>query len=270
MKSTQREPSSFIYTKLLQALLSTRSAGTRRNFLLNQLEHEVSDAPCEEAYRLRKRIWYRFLKKMPTATAEFDLRVHGFFDLFSQLKEVPGEIVECGVGRGQFLSVFLFANAYYSLNRKVIGFDSFTGFPPASEHDIGDRVEKVGEIDGWADSTLQTVRDTIETLSRGAAFCTPNDLDRLQLIPGYFDRTLEANLPDRICFLHLDADLYESTRDCLQACLPRMESGSWIVFDELHETERWPGVGKAVDELCRPSGLIPVWLPAIQRMGIQV
>ena len=246
MNSTKRDLSGLIYTKLLQGLLSLRGAGSRRDFLLSQLECEVSDAPCEEAYRLRKRIWYRFLKSMPTATADFDLRVHGFFDLFSQLRDVPGAIVECGVGRGKFLSVFLFANAYHVLNKDVFGFDSFAGFPPASVHDVGARVQQTGTVEGWTDSSLRTVRDTIETLARDASFCTQDDLGRLQLVPGFFEQTLEANLPDRISFLHLDADLYESTRVCLSACLPRMQTGAWIIFDELHETDAgrsWQGGG---------------------------
>lgn len=254
----------------LGMLLRLRGAKNRRDFLIDQLESELRRSTCEEAYWLRKRIWRRFIKQMPTATCTYNVRVHGFFELLGQLKQVPGEIVECGVGRGRFLTVLLDGVAFHQLDKTVFGFDSFAGFPPATADDIGERVEQVGHVPGWDDASVQTVRDTVQTLGSEAERHNPDESSRLRLVPGFFEDTLAEHLPDRIALLHLDADLYQSTKTCLQACLPRMSAGGWIVFDELHETKRWPGVHQAVEQLCVPDGLHPEWIPSLMRFGIQI
>jgi hypothetical protein len=259
-----------VFMNGLQRLLRLRGAKNRRDFLIEQLESEIRTSTCEEAYWLRKRIWRQFVKQMPTATCSYNVRVHGFFELIGQLKQVPGEIVECGVGRGRFLTVLLDGVAYHQLDKQVFGFDSFAGFPPATAHDVGQRVDQAGQISGWDDASIETVQDTVRTLSSDADLGNAGDSSRLHLIPGFFEDTLAAHLPARISLLHLDADLYESTKTCLLECLPRMSAGGWIVFDELHEPERWPGVHKAVEELCVPRGLHPEWIPSLMRLGIHV
>lgn len=254
----------------LEKLLRLRGAKNRRDFLIDQLDGELRDSTCEEAYWLRKRIWRRFVRQMPTATCSYNVRVHGFFELLGQLKDIPGEIVECGVGRGRFLTVLLDGVAYHRLDKEVFGFDSFAGFPPATANDIGVRVDQAGYVSGWDDASVQTVQDTVRTLGSDADLRTADDLPRWHLVPGFFEDTLSEHLPERIALLHLDADLYESTKTCLQECLPRMSAGGWIVFDELHESERWPGVQKAVEELCVPRGLHPEWIPSLMRLGIRI
>ena len=41
----------------LEKLLRLRGAKNRRDFLIGQLESELRNATCEEAYWLRKRLW---------------------------------------------------------------------------------------------------------------------------------------------------------------------------------------------------------------------
>jgi len=70
-----------------------------------------------------------------------DLKVFGKllarFQLFEMIKDVPGDIVECGVFKGTGIFTFLKLKRYYFPNslKKVIGFDFFdTGWYWDTKH----------------------------------------------------------------------------------------------------------------------------------------
>ncbi|MGZ4571551.1 MAG: class I SAM-dependent methyltransferase [Blastococcus sp.] len=68
------------------------------------------------------------------------------------------------------------------------------------------------------------------------------DVPGAELVPGWFDDTLPGFLeehPEPVSFLHLDADLYSSTRTVLLALAPRMHEGTVIVFDEYFNFPGW-------------------------------
>lgn len=56
------------------------------------------------------------------------------YELFKMIKNLPGDIVECGVFAGVSLVRFVsFRNLLENLNsRKIIGFDTFDKFPPTT------------------------------------------------------------------------------------------------------------------------------------------
>ena len=57
----------------------------------------------------------------------------------------------------------------------------------------------------------------------------------MTLIEGWFDKTLPeflAREPGPIGFLHVDCDIYSSTKTVLDLCAPRLAPGAVIVFDE--------------------------------------
>ena len=58
--------------------------------------------------------------------------------LFEMIKDVQGSIVECGVFNGNSLMLYQHLSSIYepiSHHRKIIGFDTFTGFPSISKKD---------------------------------------------------------------------------------------------------------------------------------------
>jgi len=68
------------------------------------------------------------------------------------------------------------------------------------------------------------------------------DVPGAELVPGWFDETLPGFLADHpgpVAFLHLDADLYSSTRTVLLALAPRLIEGTVIVFDEYFNFPEW-------------------------------
>ena len=61
------------------------------------------------------------------------------YELFNLIKDVQGSIVECGVLFGGGLLSFAKLSAIlepYNFQRRVIGFDTFTGFPDVSKEDM--------------------------------------------------------------------------------------------------------------------------------------
>jgi hypothetical protein len=67
-------------------------------------------------------------------------------DIYRQILSVPGDVVEFGTWWGQSLVTFLNLRAIYEpyCARKIIGFDTFAGYPAVSERDRASETIKVG------------------------------------------------------------------------------------------------------------------------------
>ena len=83
--------------------------------------------------------------------------------LYKKIIPVHGVIMEFGVRWGQNLSLFHSLRGIhepYNYNRKIIGFDTFTGFP--SVHDCDSESLSKGDYavsDGWQDE-LENILNT--------------------------------------------------------------------------------------------------------------
>lgn len=114
----------------------------------------------------------------------------------------------------------------------VHGFDSFAGLPEA-----------------WHEEA----QGSYSTL--GALPAVP---DNVVLHPGWFDRSLARFLeshPGPVRFVHIDCDLYSSTRCVLELLAPRLRPGAVIVFDEYLGHEHWrEDEFRAFQEVARGKG----------------
>jgi len=85
--------------------------------------------------------------------------------------------------------------------------------------------------------------------------------------PGWIPPVL-AGLPEtRWSFVHVDVDLYEPTRACLEYFYPRMVAGGVIVCDD-YGTPAFPGARRAWREFCEGAKLGFVALPTGQAVLI--
>jgi hypothetical protein len=78
------------------------------------------------------------------------------------------------------------------------------------------------------------------TFSRNVPEVRPN----VSLVIGLFEDTLPGFLAQHrgdMSLLHIDCDLYSSTRTVLRACAPRIRAGTVIVFDEYFNYPGWRG-----------------------------
>lgn len=64
----------------------------------------------------------------------------------------------------------------------------------------------------------------------------------MELIVGRVDDTLAEFIslhPFKISFVHMDLDIYLSTKYCLDKLKPLLQSGSIVLFDEFHGYPGW-------------------------------
>jgi len=222
-----------------------------------------------ETWRTRKYAFDRYLDRFMLLSSIDVGRIYGFISLLEELRNVRGDVVECGVGYAKSLTTLVFGVAVLRLDRTVYGFDSFMGFPKASIHDLGPRVPGVGVPTGWTNTSVKVIQMIFRTdESREDSLLREHHV-KVELVSGFFSDTLAARLPEKIAFLHVDCDLYESTRMVLEECLPRMSPGGLVVFDECRE-RNWPGATIAIDEVCKARGLQLAHFPYIRRYGLRL
>lgn len=161
-----------------------------------------------------------------------------FLSQLEQLKEVEGDIVECGVSIGHGALLFLLMGEYLGVERTYYGFDSFTGFPDPVDKDGVTPIKGKGF---WSSPT-----DTVYRVLRDGRVPDEKIRERVRLFKGLFDQTLPL-YQGKIALLHLDCDLYESYTMALKNLYTKVVPGGIIMFDE-YDDGRWPGATKAIDE----------------------
>jgi hypothetical protein len=167
-----------------------------------------------------------------------------FSKRYAEIGNVPGDIVECGVGFGHSMLALLMNAQREGKGRVMWGFDSFEGFPEPTTEDTSPRNPKKGE---WKHITPAILDDI---LFRRCG--VPQSMrTQLKLVPGFFDATLpKANLGP-IALLHLDVDLYGSYKTCLEQLYRNVVPGGLILLDEYKQgnmQDVFPGAAKAIDE----------------------
>jgi hypothetical protein len=107
-------------------------------------------------------------------------------------------------------------------------FDTFEGMPETSEFDI----HRQGD---FADTSLESVNEYLQGYN-------------VHFWPGLFPDSARL-LPDDTEFVlvHVDVDLYTSTKAACEFFWPRLVEGGIMVFDD-YNGPRCPGANKAVDE----------------------
>ena len=157
---------------------------------------------------------------------------------------VEGDIIECGVGNGLTLSYILFNLTYNEkhFNRRYIGFDSFQGFPKPSDEDNSPRNPKKGD---WNHTSEEFVIGNLNDLS-----FEDIHYKKIKFIKGFYDRTFQQEKDNisKISLLHIDCDLYSSTKISLETWFDKVEKNGLIVFDEYLNSPGFPGAAKAIDE----------------------
>jgi O-methyltransferase len=194
--------------------------------------------PCLEAvlYRLQM-LLLRFYEDEATCTLirsvyrEQRIRVQPFealmvHHLAAMRSHSPGVMAELGVAGGGTAKLICAA----AEDKDFYGFDTFSGLPPTRDEDRhwGVRFFRERQFAVNEESVKQYL----------AAF------RNVHLVRGLFPESASALTEAAFGFVHLDADLYESTRDGLQFFWPRMTPGGVILIHDCHAE----GVRRAITE----------------------
>jgi len=174
------------------------------------------------------------------------------YEIYKLISDVPGCILECGVAGGFGLMAFAhFASIFepYHYLRRIIGFDTFEGFPELSEQDKTSKAAhmKPGGLDHGGYEVLQ---EAIRLYDANRAL---GHIGKVELVKGDICQTLpafiEANPSLVVGLLYLDMDLYRPTADALRLLVDRVPRGGIIAFDELNHPD-YPGETiAAIEEL---------------------
>jgi len=160
------------------------------------------------------------------------------YELFKLALPVHGHIIECGVLGGAGVMTWYHLSSIfepYNHTRRIVGFDTFSGFPSVSEKD---GIHAKGEM---ADDSYEHLL----ALSAEHDHNRPiGHIPRLDLVRGDAVETIpqyvNANPHLLVAMLYCDFDIYAPTRMALSMLVARMPKGAVIAFDEAG-IKNWPG-----------------------------
>lgn len=164
-----------------------------------------------------------------------------FERLLSSLKDVPGDIVECGVSSGTSFAILCILVRHNGIKRHIWGFDTFAGLPAPGDDDLSSPASIAEK--GLYRASPEMVKSTLrvsgvdEDMIKG----------QITLVKGLFSQTLSKHSGSSIALLHIDADLYESYNTALTELWPKVAPGGIVAFDEYEKQDTWPGAREAID-----------------------
>jgi hypothetical protein len=177
-------------------------------------------------------------------------RILWMHEIYSKIINVPGVVMEFGVRWGQNLALFeSFRGIYepYNYTRKVIGFDTFSGFAGTRAEDGMAPVVAEGaySVTPDYDQYLGELLDYHEQES------PLSHIKKHALIKGDAAQTIDEYLgknPETIVALaYFNMDIYQPTLKALEALKKVVTKGSVIGFDELN-CPHFPGETRALKD----------------------
>jgi hypothetical protein len=179
-------------------------------------------------------------------------RFLALYEIFKLALEVQGDVIEGGVNWGGGLMSFAHLSAILepvNMQRRVIGFDTFSGFPSIAPPDLSTAVASPERHEGgYAADAYNDLLECIELYDANRAI---GHIAKIVLVKGDATETIPKYVDENphtvVSLLHLDFDIYEPTMAALDHFVPRMPKGAVIVFDELNHPA-WPGETRAVAE----------------------
>ena len=202
--------------------------------------------------------WEKKMENFPKYVRRQNLtRFLALYEIFKQVVEVKGSVIECGVHQGFGIMTWAKLSAILepvNLTRRIYGFDTFGGFPDLDQKDVADTSRHVKAGDLAADSydeilKLSAIHDSTRFIGH---------VPKVKLIKGDAAKTIPSFIQDHphlvVSLLFLDFDLYEGTKVALEHFAPRMPKGAIVAFDEL-DNPLWPGETVAMLEFCQRQKL---------------
>jgi hypothetical protein len=178
------------------------------------------------------------------------MKVLFFNELYQEIVDTHGIIIEFGCRWGQnlvTLSNLRSIHEPYNYNRKILGFDTFSGFKNTHEKDGQDEIIAEGAFSTTEDydSYLEGVLEYHESES------PLNHIRKFEVIKGdavvQLEQYLEKHPETIIAFAWFDFDIFDPSFKCLNLIRSHLTKGSIIGFDELNDP-KFPGETTALKE----------------------
>lgn len=166
---------------------------------------------------------------------------------FVNFEEVPGDVLEFGTFGGVGLALLARSHGFdpKGMKRRVVGYDSFRGLPPSQERHDRWKEGDCARMHGWH-PFLKPGEPVSEGIVR--ELFQRAELPAPDLEVGDFRETLKATIPAKYrsaAIVHIDCDIYESTKLVLSSLAPILQEGTVMLFDEWFSYKGNPGRGEA-------------------------
>jgi len=170
-------------------------------------------------------------------------------------EKIPGDVLEFGVFTGLSLALFAQGHSFdpKGMTRRFVGFDSFEGLPPSAETHARWQPADCAVNHGWHPLIPIGARVTPQVTRDLFAAC---GLQPPALHIGPFSETIHRVVPStysQVALMHIDCDLYESTREALARAAPAFQDGVMLMFDDWFHYRGHPqkGQSRALSEFLR-------------------
>jgi predicted O-methyltransferase YrrM len=235
--------------------------------------------PAFESWELNVLGVYDIVSPHPTTGLE------EWFAFLARSGSLAGDVCEFGVFRGRSLIGAALLLQQLGDDRRIIGFDTFTGFPALAHEDLPERFEELAAQGRITADHLARVRRNAELLAAtgrsidpmrsstsGSFDATSRALieeraglvgvaHRIELFEGDFAPSLAqpANQHRTLSGVLIDSDLHDGYAAVLPWAWDRMVPGGMIYLDEYYSL-KFPGPRIAVDAFCDERGIRPTLL----------
>jgi hypothetical protein len=172
-------------------------------------------------------------------------------EIYKESVDIRGDVMDFGTRWGQNMALFAnFRGIFepYNHNRKIIGFDTFEGFPEHAISEIDGSETTVNDFN-TTDSYDNYLRQIMEYHESESPI---SHIKKFEVIKGDVENTLEDYLDNNpqtiISLAYFDLDLYSPTNKSLELIWDKIPKGGIIGFDDLN-TESWSGETQALDDV---------------------
>jgi hypothetical protein len=167
--------------------------------------------------------------------------------LYKKIVNLPGEVVECGVFKGTSLIRFATYREILEsqFSRKIIGFDAFGKFPDNVSMKTDKNFIKSFETDAGDGISKEDLEEILNYKSFQNVFLVKG------FIPDTFAEYFAKNPATQIALLHIDVDVYEATKACLDHLYEKVVKGGIIIFDDYGQVD---GATTAINQFIETLG----------------
>jgi O-methyltransferase len=162
---------------------------------------------------------------------------------------IDGNLCEIGVFKGGSAEIIAKNKSDY---KKLFLFDTFEGLPEVSNHD---NFHKTGDFN---DTSFELVKENLSSYKN------------IFVYKGMFPQTnSEFIINEKFSLVHIDVDIYQSYKDCLEFFYPKMVIGGLMILDD-YNASTCIGAKVATDEFFKDKPEKPVWTTYSQVVVIKI
>ena len=171
--------------------------------------------------------------------------------IYRQIVDVQGVVMDFGTRWGQNMALFTALRGMYepfNRHKKIIGFDTFNGFPSVSKKDGSSDLMKKGNV-----ATVKNYEIYLQKIVNSLEGGNPlAHIKKYEIRKGDASKEIKKYLSENpetiVALAYFDFDIYEPTKECLKAIKPHLVKGSVLAFDELNDHDS-PGETLALKEV---------------------